>query len=250
MEWRDKLALKSRRQADYAWQVLALILQWALDRGTITNNPCARGGRLYRSGVRIEKIWTDEHEAVFLRSAPTHLHLPLLLGLWTAQREGDLLRLLWTNYDGTTIKLRQSKTGARVIIPVGTPLKAALDATRKQSPLILLNSRSQPWTSHAFQAAFGTAARKAGIVGLTFHDLRGSAITRLALPDAASPRSQRFPDTRCETCAPSSKNSTYIAIRSSPRAQSASLRWSTRNGPGHETHCVLEHRRRALCRRG
>ena len=28
MEWRDKLALKSRRQADYAWQVLALILQW------------------------------------------------------------------------------------------------------------------------------------------------------------------------------------------------------------------------------
>ena len=66
MGWRDQLALKSRRQADYAWQVLALILQWALDRGTITHNPCARGGRLYQSGVRIEKIWTHEHEAAFL----------------------------------------------------------------------------------------------------------------------------------------------------------------------------------------
>ena len=29
MEWRDKLALTSRRQADYAWQVLALVLAFA-----------------------------------------------------------------------------------------------------------------------------------------------------------------------------------------------------------------------------
>ena len=32
MAWRDKLANRSRRQADYAWTVLALILAWALDR--------------------------------------------------------------------------------------------------------------------------------------------------------------------------------------------------------------------------
>jgi integrase len=181
MTWRDQIAVKSRRQADYAWQVLALILQWALDRGTITHNPCARGGRLYRSGVRIEKIWTHEHEAAFLRLAPAHLHLPLLLGLWTAQREGDLLRLPWASYDGATIKLRQSKTGASMVIPVGVPLALALDATKKRCLLILTNSRGRPWTSHAFQAAFGAAARSAGVSGLTFHDLRGSAITRLAL---------------------------------------------------------------------
>ena len=32
-QWRDQLALKSRRQADYAWQVLALIspLGWTVD---------------------------------------------------------------------------------------------------------------------------------------------------------------------------------------------------------------------------
>ena len=192
MEWRDRLALKSRRQADYAWQVLAIILQWALDRGTITHNPCARGGRLYQSGVRIEKSWTHDHEAAFLKSAPAYLHLPLLLGLWTAQREGDLLQLSWASYDGMTIKLKQSKTGARMVIPVGLPLKAALDTTKKQSPLILLNSRGRPWTSHAFQAAFGTAARKAGIVGLTFHDLRGSAITRLALAGCSEPEIATF----------------------------------------------------------
>src|SRR5262249_8716586 len=31
MAWRDRLAAKSRRQADYAWQVLARVLSWGHD---------------------------------------------------------------------------------------------------------------------------------------------------------------------------------------------------------------------------
>jgi integrase len=112
MEWRDKLALKSRRQADYAWTVLARVLSWSKNRGKITVNPCERGGRIY-SGSRAENIWSAEQEAAFLEHAPVHLHLPLLLALWTGQRQGDLLRLPWSAYNGTQIKLRQSKTGAR-----------------------------------------------------------------------------------------------------------------------------------------
>jgi hypothetical protein len=92
MDWRDKLSLRSRRQADYAWTVLARVLSWAKDRGHISINPCERGGRIYR-GSRADKIWTADDEAAFLKSAPAHLHLPLLLALWTGQRQGDLLRL-------------------------------------------------------------------------------------------------------------------------------------------------------------
>src|SRR5215467_3193668 len=127
--WRERLAASSRRQADYAWVVLARVLSWGMDRGLVPANPCARGGRLYR-GSRAEKIWTDTDEAAFLERAPAHLRLPLLLALWTGQRQGDLLRLPWSAYDGTHIRLRQSKGGARVVIPVGTPLKAAIDAGR------------------------------------------------------------------------------------------------------------------------
>src|SRR5262249_8329408 len=32
-EWREKLALSSRRQADYAWVVLARVLSFGMDRG-------------------------------------------------------------------------------------------------------------------------------------------------------------------------------------------------------------------------
>jgi integrase len=182
MDWRDKLALKSVRQADYAWTVLALILAWAKDRGRITVNPCEKGGRLYH-GTRAEFVWSIEDEAAFLQYAPAHLHLPLLLALWTGQRQGDLLRLTWSAYDGTMIRLRQSKTGVRVQIPVGAPLKAALDtmAKTKRSPTILLTLEGRPWTPDGFRASWGKACDKSHIVGLTFNDLRGTAVTRLAL---------------------------------------------------------------------
>ena len=80
-----------------------------------------------------------------------------------------------------------------VEIPVGTPLKAALDeaAKLKKSPIILLNSDGQPWTQDGFRASFIKARDKAGIVGVTFNDLRGTeaqivAITGHSLNDVRS----------------------------------------------------------------
>jgi integrase len=180
LEWRDALARKSRRQADYAWTVLARILSWAKDRNYIDTNPCERGGRLYRAS-RTEKVWTADDEANFITKAPAHLHLPLTLAIWTGQRQGDLLALPWSAYDGTHIRLRQSKTGARVVIPVGAPLKTMLDKTKKRSTVVLTNSDGQPWTPDGFRSSWGKACAKAGVVGVTFHDLRGTAVSRLAL---------------------------------------------------------------------
>jgi integrase len=183
-EWRDRIAGDSgRRQADYAWTVLARVLSWGLDRGIIAANPCERGGRLYR-GSRAEKIWTNADEAAFLERAPVHLHLPLLLALWTGQRQGDLLRLPWSSYDGKHIRLRQSKGGKPVAILVGKPLKAALDAALKRSPIMLTNSDGKPWTSDGFRASWRKACAVAGVRDVTFHDLRGTAVTRLALVGA------------------------------------------------------------------
>jgi integrase len=175
MAWRDEIAASSgRRQADYAWTVLARVVSWAHNRGLVAANPCEKGDRLYR-GSRADKIWTDEQEAAFLVTAPSHLHLPLLLALWTGQRQGDLLRLPWSAYDGTHVRLCQSKTGARVSIPVGAPLKVALDAVRTRTSdnavsiapptvCILTSSDGTPWTSDGFRASWGKAQRKLGIV--------------------------------------------------------------------------------------
>ncbi|MGU3496379.1 tyrosine-type recombinase/integrase [Xanthobacteraceae bacterium A53D] len=191
--WRDKLAKASRRQADYAWVVLARICSVALDRGRIDSNPCERGGRIYKAD-RSDRVWSDEDEANFLQHAPPHLHLAILLAIWTGQRQGDLLKLAWSNYDGQFLRLRQSKTGVRVKIPVGEKLKAALEAekARKRGALILLTMEGQPWSEGGFRASWRKACAKAGVAGVTFHDLRGTAVTRLAIAGSTVPEIASF----------------------------------------------------------
>lgn len=180
-KWRDELAT-SPRQADYAWGTLARVLAVAKDRGTIAMNVCERGGRLY-SVDRAEVIWLPEHVQAFNAVASEPLRFALLLALWTAQRQGDLIKLTWLQYDGSHIRIKQNKTGARVAVPVGAELKVALDARRPDNAEgpILRNSRGAPWTADGFKTSWGKATTKAGLEGLRFHDLRGTAVTELSL---------------------------------------------------------------------
>ncbi|WP_426027673.1 tyrosine-type recombinase/integrase [Brevundimonas sp. TWP2-3-4b2] len=183
LAWRDRLATTSRRGADYRFAVFARALSWAFNRGLTAINPLERPGRLYRAN-RNDAIWTDSDEAAFLAKAPAHLHLALTLALWTGQRQGDLLRLTWTAYDGQSIRLKQRKTGARVALPVGAPLKAALDTakvSKKDAVTILTTEAGTSWTESGFRASWRKACVKAGVSDVTFHDLRGTAVTRLAL---------------------------------------------------------------------
>lgn len=83
--------------------MLARVFSWAVGRKLVAVNPCEKGGRLY-DATRSESVWTDPDEAAFLATAPKHLHLPILLALWTGQRQGDLLRLPWSAYDGRYIR--------------------------------------------------------------------------------------------------------------------------------------------------
>lgn len=194
--WRDEIAAtRGDRQADYVWGVLARVLSVAKDRGTITANVCERGGKLY-SVDRAEVIWQPEHIKAFGAAAPDELRFALVLALWTGQRQGDLIKLNWSQYDGTHIRLRQGKRKARVLLPVGSVLKAELDARRPQKPegTILRNTRGQPWTSDGFGTSWGKAHTRAGLdtTDLRFNDLRGTAVTRLALADCSVPQIAKF----------------------------------------------------------
>ena len=80
--------------------------------------------------------------------------------------------------------MRQSKTGVRVTIPVGGPLKAMLDAAPRLSTVIVTSGDKRPYTSDGFRATWRKACERGGVAGLTFHDLRGTAVTRLALAGA------------------------------------------------------------------
>lgn len=183
-EWRDTMSATPRK-ADYAWTTLARVLSFAKDRGRIAINVCERGGRLYEAD-RTEQIWEAQHIAALVAVAGPEVRMALMMALWTGQRQGDLLRAPWSAYDGKTLKVRQGKTGARVVIPVGGPLKEVLDKAPHRSTTILTNTKGRAWTEDGFRTSWGKAVAKTNISGLTFHDLRGTAVTRLALAGCSS----------------------------------------------------------------
>jgi integrase len=194
-EWRDGMAANPRK-ADYAWTVLARVLAVAKDRGLIAVNVCERGGRLYEAD-RAEIIWLPEHIKAFCSVASPELQFALLLALWTGQRQGTLIDIAWSQYDGTHIRLqpnkqRRGKKKKRIVIPVGAPLKIVLDARRPEKPegTILRNTFGKTWTSDGFRASWSTAFDRAklGDADLHFHDLRGTAVTRLALAGCTVPQ--------------------------------------------------------------
>lgn len=197
--WRDRFGKRAPRQADLAFRVLARVISWGFNLGIAPANPCERAGIIHKNGTRVDKIWTDEDEAAFMEKAPERLRLAIQLALWTGQRQGDLLDLTWDQYDGETIRLRQSKTKARVEIPVGEPLRLALEAAKAklresgvdkaalESRPILSTLKGTRWSGDGFRTSWRKACECAGIEDLTFHDLRGTAVTRLAVAGCTVP---------------------------------------------------------------
>jgi integrase len=186
LEWRDTFASKPRK-ADYAWTILGRILSWAKHRTLITANPCERGGRIYKGGDRAEIVWTPDDLKTLFASASPQVIAAVMLALWTGQREGDLLRMPWSSYDGQSIKVKQQKTGKKVLIPCTATLKSFLDRLSRESTTILVNTKGRSWTEDGFKTSFGKSKAKAEIVNRTFHDLRGTAVTRLALSGCSVP---------------------------------------------------------------
>jgi integrase len=75
----------------------------------------------------------------------------------------------------------QSKLAVEWVAQVSAVLAETIASLPRVDPLMLTSSDERPSTSDGFRASFGKACAKAGIDHLTFHDLRGTPVTRLAV---------------------------------------------------------------------
>jgi integrase len=188
MNWRSAVAKTSGdREADNRLSVISAMLTWAKENGQVFSNHISGFRRLY-SVDRSDLIWLPEHIQAFMRVAPIELQRFLILALHTGQRQSDLRRLAWGNYDGSLISMRQGKTGRKVQIPCTKALKKMLDGLDRSTAVILTTKGGRPWASRYFNAQWKAASEKSGITELHFHDLRGTAITMLAEAGCTTPQ--------------------------------------------------------------
>jgi integrase len=177
-------------KANAVIRVLRILYGFAVDEGLTPENPVQRP-RLVTLDPR-GVFWSDDNVAEFVDKATelgrSSMALAVLLGAGLGQREGDILRLGWTQYDGTAVHLRQRKTHKLIAVPVAADLKAVLDGAPRSSPTIVVSEATQrPYKEDHFRHEFARIRKAAALGDLRFMDLRRTAVVWLARAECTVP---------------------------------------------------------------
>lgn len=172
--------------ARHAMNVLRNLYKIACDRGIIQHN-LTHNIDMFGEYREIER-WEDDEVDLFLSQAKPHLRSAMLLALYTGQRNSDLVRMQWSDYDGNYIKVTQKKTGTRLVIPVHPKLRADLELRREmpqpkrrryRTPYLISNYYGYAWSPGALRKAIVDEARRLGIKKM-FHGIRKTTASILA----------------------------------------------------------------------
>jgi integrase len=141
-------------------------------------------------GVRLKVLksdghhtWSEDEIAQFEAHYPigSKARLALALGLYTAQRRGDVVRMGRQHIRGGELTIRQQKTGAPLLIPVLPELQAIIDATPIGHLTLLTTKTGKSYGANDFSEQFRKWCDDAGLPPeCSFHGLRKAALTRLA----------------------------------------------------------------------
>ncbi|MFM7009673.1 MAG: tyrosine-type recombinase/integrase, partial [Betaproteobacteria bacterium] len=129
------------------------------------------------------RVLTDEEVSKLLQALEpagrrSHLIKPIVqLALATAMRRGELLSLRWEHIDlnGRTAFLSHTKNGDSRTVPLSTAAIQVLAGLPRH-----ISGEVFPVKFFTLDAAFKRGLRRAGLEGVRFHDLRRTAITRMA----------------------------------------------------------------------
>jgi integrase len=157
-------------------------IRWCESRKFIRQDPT------WGVKVRVPKsdgyhTWSEDEIAAFEAHHPvgSKARLALALGLYTAQRRGDVVRMGRQHIRDGELIVRQSKTGAPLVIPVLPELQAIIDATPTGHLTLLVTKTGKSYGANDFTEQFRAWCDAAGLPPeCSFHGLRKAALTRLA----------------------------------------------------------------------
>lgn len=171
-------------KADKLIDTLKGMLGWAYERNRLAYNHALGIPHLAPSGKRrSDIIWTEDHEAIVYATFPRPLVEAFRFALFSAARQADMCRLRWENYRDGWITYRQSKTGTTVRLPVFAlpPFQELVDGLSRSSEFMLTTGTGHPMDVAHLGKTFREAYAKSELkpFGLRWHDIRGTAATRL-----------------------------------------------------------------------
>jgi integrase len=157
-------------------------LKWAVTRKLIRQDPT------WGIKVKVPKSdgyhsWSEDEVAQFEAHHPigSKARLALALGLYTAQRRGDVVRMGRQHIRAGELVVRQGKTNAALVIPVLPELAAIIDATPTGHLTLLVTKPGKSYSANNFSEHFRKWCDDAGLPPeCSFHGLRKTALTRLA----------------------------------------------------------------------
>lgn len=180
-DWRNKWAHQPRT-ADKNLVMLSTLLNWARrERGLISIN-VAEGMSLLHSVNKADQIWEDRHwTAVNAAKLPEPLMNAILLAKMTGLRQADLLNLNWEHVADKAITFTTAKRNGRAVIPIFAELRTFLDGLKPKDATgpVLRSSRGTRWTPDGLKTAMQRKMPEG--FDRTFHDLRGTYVTWLAV---------------------------------------------------------------------
>lgn len=179
---RDSLRAQPRT-AHKIKQMTSRLYSWAEESDLLPDgftNPAANIRRL-KAKVNPIAIWSDDEVAHFMAHCPAFLKTPVLLALYTGQRREDITAMNWADYHGSTIRVRQNKTGEPLDIACHPVLRAHLDAIRTGfGGSIVRAANGRPMNPSALSAALNRAvAAVPEMPARSWHGLRYLAAGKL-----------------------------------------------------------------------
>ena len=182
------------------YRLLSAGLRAALEEGLICRTPC-RKIRLQRDERPEQRVLEAEEQEKIRCEATKSGDAPVMLGLYTGMRLGEICALKWSDIDWTkgTITVRRTvqriaRSGGGTILTIGRP-KSARSCRVLPVPAFVLEmlrglmsrSRSEyvfgrngtPAEPRTTQRRFERLVDRLGLKGVHFHTLRHSFATRL-----------------------------------------------------------------------
>lgn len=185
-DWRDRrLREVSPPSVAREFNLLRSVLESARrEWGWLTDNPMRDVRRPAGRPPRRRRVSPDEADRITMalgwdgasppQNASQRVAVAFLFALETAMRAGEIVDLTWDKVGEKAVTLPRTKNGDQREVPLSTTARALLALLPRDGDRVFMVSGALR------DALFRRARDRAGIVGMTWHDTRHEACTRLA----------------------------------------------------------------------